>query len=49
MQCVYLRCAYVLVCEPDENYMQAESVLTTISKLVEEQVTSQEQENAEAS
>lgn len=40
-------CAYVLVCELDENYMQAEGILSIIAKLVVEHVTSHEQKNAE--
>lgn len=41
------RCAYVLVCEVEENYMQAEAILVAIANLVAEHITSQEQENAE--
>ncbi len=45
--CSLCRCAYVLVCELDENSMQADSILTAIIKLVVEHVTSHEQRNAE--
>ena len=40
-------CAYVLVCERDENRIQAESILLALVKLIQEHVTSQEQKNAE--
>lgn len=40
-------CAYVLICELDENTMQAEAVLSAITKLVVENITSHEQKNAE--
>lgn len=43
----WCRCAYVLVCEVDENCMQAEAVLVVISRMVTDHVTSHEQENAE--
>lgn len=39
----------MLVCELDENYMQAEAILSLITKLVIEYVTSYEQKNAEVS
>lgn len=39
----------MLVCELDENYMQAEAILTAITKLVVEHITSHEQKNAEVS
>ena len=43
------RCAYVMVCELDENRLLAEMVLTNITRLIREHVTSHEQKNAEAS
>lgn len=51
--CVYCgnvswsRCAYALVCELDENCMQAEAILTAIAMLIAEHITSHEQKNAE--
>lgn len=39
----------MLICELDENYMQAEAILSAITKLVVEHVTSHEQRNAEVS
>ena len=43
------RCAYVMVCELDENRLLAEMVLNIITRLIREYVTSLEQKNAEAS
>ena len=43
------RCAYVLICELDENSLQAEAVLPVITRLIVEHVTSHEQKNAEVS
>lgn len=40
-------CAYVLLCELDENWIQAETILSIITKLVIEHITSHEQKNAE--
>ncbi len=39
----------MLICEMDENCMQAESLLAVIADMIENHVTSQEQENAEVS
>ena len=48
--CVWVcRCAYVMVCELDENRLLAGMVLTNITRLIREHVTSHEQKNAEAS
>ena len=41
------RCAYVLVCELDENRLLAEMVLATLVRLIQEHVTAMEQKNAE--
>ena len=41
------RCAYVLVCELDENRLLAETVLALLTRLIREHVTSLEQKNAE--
>ena len=46
---VSFSCAYVLVCELDENRLQAEYVLSQIIRVVQESVTSHEQKNAEVS
>ena len=43
------RCAYVMLCESDENRILAEFVLNTIMKFFLEHVTSHEQGNAEVS
>lgn len=40
-------CAYVLICESDENRLLAESILNTITRLMSDHVTSLEQKNAE--
>jgi AP-5 complex subunit sigma-1 len=40
-------CAYVLVCELDENRLLAETVLALLTRLIREHVTSLEQKNAE--
>lgn len=39
----------MLLCELDENWMQAETILSIITKLVVEHITSHEQKNAEVS
>jgi len=44
-----IRCAYVLICEADENRLLAENMLHTITRLMTEYVTSFEQKNAEVS
>ena len=41
------RCAYVMVCELDENRLLAEVVLSLLVRLIREHVTSLEQKNAE--
>lgn len=38
-----------MICELDENCMQAEAILSAITRLVVEHVTSYEQRNAEVS
>jgi len=45
----YNSCAFVFVCELDENRLLAESTLSTLIKLIQEHVTSHEQKNAEVS
>ena len=40
-------CAYVLICESDENRLLAESMLNTITRLMSDHVTALEQKNAE--
>ena len=42
-------CAYVLVCELDENRLLAESVLSLLARLIHDHVTTMEQKNAEVS
>lgn len=37
----------MFVCELDENRLQAESILFTLTRLIQEHVTSYEQKNAE--
>lgn len=43
------RCAYVMLCESDENRILAEFMLSTIMRFFLEYVTSHEQGNAEVS
>ena len=47
MQSLYFSCAYVLVCELDENRLLAESTLALLVRLVLDHVTSHEQKTAE--
>lgn len=47
--CHSSRCAYVMVCELDENRILAEFMLGMIMKFMQEHVTSHEQGNAEVS
>ena len=44
---MWCRCAYVMVCELDENRLLAEYVLSLITRLIREHVTLLEQKNAE--
>ena len=50
LRSLYLcRCAYVLVCELDENRLLAETVLALLTRLIRDHVTCLEQKNAEVS
>ena len=42
-------CAFVLVCDSDENRLLAESTLSLLVRLIHEHITSHEQKHAEVS